>query len=194
MQLKHFILGVITGGLVISSAMYWYVGDLTPEEELQQELAGYYANSVAALVSPHSIRERMTHGDDSFILVDTRAQADYEREHAVGAINIDSSMPVEDVVKAFAALPDDKQVIIYCYSASCMNGRKVGNLLAEHNIFVQEMTIGWNEWRYDWQGWNYDTEWDTHFVEDYVVSGSEPGEVSEDLMKVQPCVEGELSC
>jgi rhodanese-related sulfurtransferase len=193
-QLRHFIFGVLIGALLVSSGLYWYAGDLSPDELRQKQMADYYANSVATLVSPHSIRERMTHGDESFILVDTRAQEDYEREHIVGAINIDSSLPVADVVAMYRSLPSDKQVIIYCYSASCMNGRKVGNLLAQNGVYVQEMTVGWNEWRYAWESWNYDTEWDEHFVEDYVVSGSEPGVVADDIKKVAPCVEGELSC
>ena len=193
-QFTHFVFGVLIGALLVSSGLYWYAGDLSPEEQKEQELAAYYADSVAALVSPHSIRERMTKGDDSFILVDTRAKTDYEREHVVGAINIDSGQPVEDVIAMFGSLPENKQIIIYCYSSSCMNGRKVGNLLAENGIYVQELTIGWYEWRYDWQSWNYETEWEEHFVEDYVVSGSEPGELSEDIKRVAPCVEGELSC
>ena len=56
-------------------------------------------------------------------------------------------------------------------------------------------TIGWNEWRYGWEMWNYDTEWAEVKVEDYVVSGDEPGEVPESAKTLQPCgVEGELSC
>ncbi len=171
------IIGALLGGGLVLAGMCLAI----PEEEktfaeIQNELiAQYYASEAATLVSPHSIRERMDRGDDSFILVDTRAKVDYEREHIIGAINIDSSESFGDVLDAYEALDQDKQIIIYCYSASCMNGRKVGNFLAENGIYVQEMTVGWNEWRYDWTGWNYDTEWDRVFVEDYVISGSEPG-------------------
>ena len=137
----------------------------------------------------------MTHGVANFILVDTRAKADYEREHIVGAINIDSSQSPNDVLPAFKALPQDQDIIIYCYSSACMNGRKVGHFLAQNGIFVREMTIGWNEWRYGWEMWNYDTEWDEHKVENYVATGTEPGVVPEEAKSLKPCpVDGSFGC
>jgi len=76
-----------------------------------------------------------------------------------------------------------------------MNGRKAGNFLASNGVFVKEMTIGWNEWRYGWEMWNYDTEWADVKVEDFVVSGTQPGEVPDYAIMIAPCsVEGELSC
>lgn len=195
MKSTHFWHGLIIGALAAVVALH-LVPALQSEAERANALrAQYYASEVATLVSPHSIRERMSHGDDSFVLVDVRAQTDYEREHIAGAINIDTSQDLEIVLAEFQALPTDKQIIIYCYSTSCMNGRKAGNFLAKHDIFVQEMTIGWNEWRYAWEMWNYDTEWDTYTVEDYVVSGSEPGAPNVDPAMITPCpIDGELSC
>jgi len=137
----------------------------------------------------------MSNGEDGFILVDIRTKEDYEREHIVGAINIDTSQDLDVILAAFEALPDNQEIIIYCYSASCMNGRKAGNFLAENGVYVKELTIGWNEWRYGWQMWNYDTEWETYKVEDYVVSGSEPGELPSSVGLPMPCpVGGSLSC
>jgi len=190
----HFAVGALLGALlVVVGGDYLENSD---GEQIQNELrAQYYATEVATLVSPHNIRERMSHGDDSFILVDVRAEEDYVREHVVGAINIDTSQDLDVILAEFQALPDNKQVIIYCYSAACMNGRKAGNFLAENGIYVQEMTVGWNEWRYDWQMWNYDTEWDTYQVEDYVVSGSEPGSLPDSVGVPAPCpIGGSLSC
>ena len=61
---------------------------LTPNEHI----FNYYKDAANTLVSPHSIRERMRHGEnDSFILVDTRSSTDYLKEHVTTAINIDSS-------------------------------------------------------------------------------------------------------
>ena len=51
-------------------------------------------------------------------------------------------------------------------------------MLADNGIYVKELGIGWNEWRYDWNMWNYPHEWETTNVEDYVVSGTEPGNYS----------------
>ena len=187
-----FFLGLATGGVVVFAVSFNFYNQTPSPERL---IAQYYASEVATLVSPHSIRERMTHDITNFVLVDTRTQADYEREHIVGAINIDSSQPLADVLRAFKALPQNKDIIIYCYSSACMNGRKVGHFLAQNGIFVQEMTIGWNEWRYGWETWNYDTEWDEHKVEDYVFSGQEPGTVPESVKSLKPCpIDGSLGC
>ena len=166
------------------------------DEQLQ---AAYYAQESATLVSPHNIRERMTHGIDDFVLVDVRAQSDYEREHIVGAINIDTGRELDVVLEEFQNLVaenEGKEIIIYCYSSACMNGRKAGNFLANNGVFVKEMTVGWNEWRYGWEMWNYDTEWEDHLVDDYVVSGTEPGELDPNILRpAAGCgVDGELSC
>jgi len=190
----HFIVGAILGALLVMVAGN-FIGskdDATIKNELR---AQYFASEVATMVSPHNIRERMSHGDDSFILVDVRAEEDYVREHVAGSINIDTSRDLDVILEDFKALPDNKQVIIYCYSAACMNGRKAGNFLAGNGVYVQEMTIGWNEWRYGWKIWNYDTEWDEYKVEDYVVEGSEPGEINAENGIPKPCpIGGSLSC
>jgi rhodanese-related sulfurtransferase len=154
---------------------------------------------VATLVSPHSIRERISYGrNDEFVLVDVRAAEDYEREHIITAVNIDTGRELDVVLADFEALQaehPDKDIIIYCYSASCMNGRKAGDFLAQNGVFVKEMTIGWNEWRYDWESWNYDTEWERYDPSDYVVSGPEPGTLPADAVPIAPCpIDGELSC
>lgn len=163
-----------------------------------EKIAAYYANSTATLVSPHNVRERMSHSKEDFILVDTRAEEDYLSGHVVTAISIDTGRDLDVVLSDFQTLiaeNPDKEIIIYCYSAACMNGRKAGNFLAENGVFVKEMTIGWNEWRYGWEMWNYDTEWDTYKVMDFVATGEEPGTVPDSAKTIKPCgVEGELSC
>jgi rhodanese-related sulfurtransferase len=195
MKYTQFICGLIIGALAVTTYINTTGENLT-EEQIQNELiAQYYASEVATLVSPHSIRERMTHGKDEFVLVDVRAVEDYEREHIAGAINISGELSPEELTAKFRELPSDKEIIIYCYSSACMNGRKVGHHLAQEGIFVKEMTIGWNEWRYAWESWNYETEWDEHTVEDYVVSGSEPGAVPESAQELDICpIDGEFAC
>ncbi len=190
----HFILGLFAGAITVTlaSAFFGSADEAMSTNELR---AQWYTSEVATLVSPHNVRERMSNGEDGFILVDIRTKEDYEREHIVGAINIDTSQDLDVILAAFEALPDNQEIIIYCYSASCMNGRKAGNFLAENGVYVKELTIGWNEWRYGWQMWNYDTEWETYKVEDYVVSGSEPGELPSSVGLPMPCpVGGSLSC
>ncbi|MBT3720522.1 hypothetical protein HN789_01360 [archaeon] len=143
----------------------------------------YYATETKIHVSPHHIRKAMDKGESDFIIVDLRSAEEYEKEHIIGAINIpayktpDKSAysDVERIVNSFSKLPQNKDIIVYCYSIPCMTGRKIGNMLAEHDIYVQQLGIGWNEWRYYWNLWNHEHEWELTNVEDYIYSGSEPG-------------------
>jgi rhodanese-related sulfurtransferase len=186
------VLVLIGIGLVLSG--YSIGGAFVSQEQLMKL---HYATEAAALVSPHHLREAITHANaDNYIIVDTREVADYEREHIIGAINIPGSLGednVEEMFAAYQALDNSKEVVIYCYSAVCMRGRKVGLALAREGIYVKELGIGWNEWRYDWTAWNYPEEWDLYAVEEYVFSGKEPGVFVPDAKNVEiaPCEEGE---
>ena len=153
------------------------------ESSLRQQ---YYRSEVATLESPHGMRKAIQQQKNNFILVDVRSAQEYEQEHIVGAVNIPvyrdpdtSAYDEEDrIVAEFQELIRNnpkKKIIIYCYSSSCMSGRKIANMLTNYGIYVKELGIGWNEWRYDWNMWNYPHEWEITDVEDYVYSGSEPG-------------------
>ncbi len=192
------LLGLIIGSLATFSASTLSV----PTDE--DRIAEFYKTETAVHVSPHSLRKHMAKGEmDEFILVDLRSSEEYEKEHIISAINIPTYSDantsaygdVERIVEAFEVLIREnpsKDIIVYCYSTPCMTGRKIGNLLVEHDIYVQHLGIGWNEWRYDWNMWNHDGELPS-VVEDYVFSGKEPG-VPKKQELISPCSEGSLSC
>lgn len=161
----------------------------------------FYRTENAVHVSPHGLRKKIMEGKNDSILVDLRSAQEYEKEHIAGAVNIPAySDPdhsaydeVDRIVSSFKALPSDKKIIVYCYSMPCMTGRKIGQMLTEHDIYVQHLGIGWNEWRYFWNLWNHEGEWDTTKVEDYVVSGEEPGSFKGTPV-ITPCNEGQFGC
>jgi hypothetical protein len=198
-RLSLIMVGAIAGILLFSFLTPTITGHSvfggTDEEAL---LRDYYATEVAAHVSPHHLRKAMGKGDDSFILVDLRSAEEYEREHIKGAINIpayktpDKSAygDVERIVGAFSELPEDKDIIVYCYSIPCMTGRKIGNMLAENDIYVKQLGIGWNEWRYYWDLWNHEHEWAKTNVDDYVESGPN----AQSTQPLDSCVVGEFGC
>jgi len=194
---KNIIIGIFIGILATLLISHMFRTNLT-QTQSQRQIADYYANSVATLKSPHSLRKEMNRGYHDYIVVDTRAQSDYENGHITGALNIDSEQSVEEVVDAFTELSvsSDKQIVIYCYSASCMNGRKVGNVLAQNGIFVKELTIGYNEWEFFPDSWNYPDEKGTYDIEDYITRGTNPGTpiVNLEALSSGCGVEGELSC
>ncbi|MBI2048251.1 MAG: rhodanese-like domain-containing protein [Parcubacteria group bacterium] len=143
----------------------------------------FYEIENAVYVSPHSIRKHM--GDDSIVLVDLRSMEEYETAHIVGAVSIPAYKnpnesaygDTERIVNKFQNLiakDTDRDIVVYCYSMPCMTGRKVGQMLAEHGIYVKHLGIGWQEWRYYWNLWNHDGE-DQVDPADYIASGFEPG-------------------
>jgi len=177
--LVSVIFGALAGGLAGYYAPKWF------PKSSDELIKDFYSVETATSVSPHHIRKHMGQGDDTFILVDLRSREEYEREHVATAINIPAyESPeksaygdVERIVGEFSKLPADKDIIVYCYSIPCMTGRKIGKMLADHDIYVKHLGVGWNEWRYFWTMWNHEHEWEQTNVEDYVTSGPEPGEV-----------------
>lgn len=164
-------------------------------------IRNFYATENAVHVSPHSLRKGMQSGDRSFVLVDLRSAQEYEKEHIVGAVSIPAYKDpdhsaydeVSRIVEQFQSLPKDKNIIVYCYSMACMTGRKIGQMLTDHGIYVQHLGIGWNEWRYFWKQWNHEHEWATTKVEDYVAAGKEPGSFHGTPV-ITPCAEGQFGC
>jgi len=186
------VLGFIGGLLAIN------LQSKAPTNE--ERINDFYQTETAVHVSPHHIRKAIAKNDDSFILVDLRSQEEYEKEHVVGAINIPAYKDpntsdytaVDRITGEFAKLPKEKDIVVYCYSIPCMTGRKIGKMLADNNIFVQLLGVGWNEWRYYWNLWNHEHEIDTVQVEDYVTSGPEPGTYSgPPLNTLSPCTTDE---
>lgn len=190
------LLGAVAGGI---SATIISTLDLKTDGD---RIAEFYKIENAVHVSPHSIRKSMDKGATNFILVDLRSAQEYEQEHIRGAINIPAySDPntsaygdVDRIVGEFAKLPEDKDIIVYCYSTPCMTGRKVGKMLAENGIYVKHLGIGWNEWRYYWQLWNHEPEWNATDVRDYIVTGSEPGGLDPRNTTTGCPVGGEFGC
>ncbi|MDD5469822.1 MAG: rhodanese-like domain-containing protein [Candidatus Peribacteraceae bacterium] len=200
--MKNYVLVVIVG---LVSGLVGGVLSLTILQPYLHSNASlirdFYLTENAVHVSPHGLRTKMDRRATDFVLVDLRSRQEYEREHIVGAVNIpaysdpDTSAygDIERIVAAFKALPQNKAVIVYCYSMPCMTGRKIGLMLTEHSIYVQHLGIGWNEWRYFWNLWNHEHEWDITDVENYIASGPEPGEPTGEP-SISPCIEGEFGC
>lgn len=88
------------------------------------------------------MEERLIAGDE-FIIVDLRDKASFAAGHVVGAINITGNE--EEIVAAFAKLPQDTEIITYCYDIHCMLSRKVGDILARHGMYVKHLTSGFEE-------------------------------------------------
>lgn len=58
------------------------------------------------------LKKKIEANDSTYVLVDIRAAADFEKGHVTGAINI----PFATVGANLDKLPKDKQVVVSCYS------------------------------------------------------------------------------
>lgn len=200
MDLGKVIFFCVALGAVIGAATALMINGLVTQSE-DALVRDYYLTENAVHVSPHSLRKSVDKGDSSYTLVDLRSQEEYEKEHIIGAINIPAYKDkdnsdygaVERIVGAFSELPADKSIIVYCYSIPCMTGRKVGKMLAERGIYVKQLGIGWNEWRYFWNLWNHEHEWNATTVSDYIATGPEPGMPRTSNVS-KTCDKGSLGC
>jgi rhodanese-related sulfurtransferase len=203
MKTKLFFIFALIIGIVSGTLASLIVLNIQPSKD--DIMRDFYLAENYIHVSPHGLRKDMTEGDDSFIIVDLRSQEEYEKEHIIGAINIpayrdpDNSAydEVDRIVSMFKSLRDrnpEKDIIVYCYSIPCMTGRKIGKMLAEHGIYVKQLGIGWNEWRYYWELWNHEHEWNQTNVLDYIAKGSEPGTLKLETNSEICDIEGEFGC
>lgn len=199
--LNTIVLSAVVGGIIGAVTTYVLISSKNDVKNTNQLIAEFYQIENAVHVSPHSLRRKMDKGDKSYILVDLRSPQEYEKEHIIGAINIpaykdpDTSAyeEVDRIVNQFKELEKGKDIIVYCYSMPCMTGRKIGLILAENNIFVKHLGIGWNEWRYFWTLWNHEHEWTLTKPEDYIFSGKDPGSPKVRELP-SPCGEGQFAC
>src|SRR3989338_4398709 len=182
--MKNIILAAAVGALISSLITVSILNNQKPKTPSDNDLIKeFYDVENAVYVSPHSLRRQMDKGDKNYILVDLRSPQEYEKEHIISAINIPaykdpntSAYEEKDrIIGEFKKLPQDKDIIVYCYSIPCMTGRKVGKMLSDNNIFVKHLGIGWNEWRYFWTMWNHEHEWTLTKPEDYIIPGKDPG-------------------
>ncbi len=197
--LKIIIIAALIGAIVGALTVFGVISYQKPSQE--DLIKGFYNVENAVYISPHGLRQKMSKGEiNGYILVDLRSAQEYEKEHIITAVNIpaykdpDTSAydEMDRILKEFQKLPKDKEVIVYCYSAPCMTGRKVGKMLAENGIYVKHLGIGWNEWRYSWNLWNHDGE-TPNKMEDYIAKGKEPGKPKINEL-LSPCEEGKFGC
>ena len=196
---KGFLQTAIVGALAGALAS-WLILGVKAEKTEDQLRADFYATENAVHVSPHGLRKHITDLGITKTLVDLRSQEEYETAHIVGAINIPAyATPdksdygaIDRIVNSFKEIPEDHEIIVYCYSMPCMTGRKIGKMLADHDIYVMHLGIGWQEWRYYWNLWNHDGETSVNPA-DYVVSGAEPGEFVGEGGSACP-IGGEFGC
>ncbi len=193
--MKSSLIGVVVLVVIVSLISSLATSFLITGQNVKtkdQLIKEFYDVENAVHVSPHGLRKHLSENLENVILVDLRSQEEYEEEHILGAVNVPAYKDrdrsdygaVDRIVSSFQQLQKDnpeKEFIVYCYSMPCMTGRKIGQILADHGIYVKHLGIGWIEWRYHWELWNHPHEWNQTDVMDYIASGPEPGIISSNV-------------
>ncbi|MEM1700625.1 MAG: rhodanese-like domain-containing protein [Candidatus Anstonellales archaeon] len=168
--LEIIIIILILGIIILLSSEFMKKWDQT------STFIKYYEGKYFVEVSPYMLVNRISNQDDSFVLVDLRSELEYSRGHIVGAINIPVvGMDNETIVSKFRELVrqnPNKEIIVYCGSASCRLGDRIGYLLSINGINVRKLAVGWNEWKYYPKLFMGDVDID---MREFIVEGSEPG-------------------
>lgn len=156
-----------------------------------ERISNFYEDEMATVVSPTTLKKWIDDKDTNYILVDLRNATEYNASHFVTAINIPAvSLNTDQIIAAFIKLPKNKEVVIHCYSSYCTLGRQVGQALAEHGIYVHELSVGWSELMYHWDLWNPEakvTDGASYIVKGSPIPSPKPGSIS-------PCVQGQYGC
>ncbi len=169
--------GIIAVGTILSLGKEEQIV-MNPPPAIQAEknpFLEFYTVENAVAVSPHDIRMEMDKWGKDFIIVDLRSAWEYEKEHIKWAINIpgvagDTNAEAQEarLVAEFAKLPKDKRIIVHCYTHYCMLAKHVWLMLAKQGIYVHELNVGWNEWRYQWDLWNGEGTSKTVDINNYI--------------------------
>jgi rhodanese-related sulfurtransferase len=90
------------------------VSSANDEKKLQQAVAAYYEKMPddSYKIPEADLKKLVDAKDTSIFILDIRAEADYDKGHIEGAINI----PFKKVGSNLDKLPQDKKIIVYCYT------------------------------------------------------------------------------
>jgi rhodanese-related sulfurtransferase len=90
------------------------VSSANVEKKLQQAVAAYYEKMPddSYKIPEADLKKLVDAKDTSIFILDIRAETDYDKGHIEGAVNI----PFKEVGRNLDKLPQDKKIIVYCYT------------------------------------------------------------------------------
>lgn len=175
----------IVAGMVFGAAAGYLAAGYAMQKSPAEITKEFYASEQIVSVSPSDYISDLKKGKSDGLAVDLRSKAAYEAGHLVTSVNIPAGdMTPTQLLGEFQKLPQDRPIIAYCYSSYCMLSRNVGKYLADNGIYIKHFTAGGYEIIRDYP--------------DYVVNGSEPGEVQTNSTvnpnACEPTVSNGFSC
>lgn len=107
--------------------------------EVERAAREYLGEEVEA-IDREELIARLSRGDA--VLVDVRPAEEYEAGHIDGA----RSIPIDELQRRLAELPEDREVIAYCRGPFCAYAHQAVRLLQADGRQARRLEEGWPEW------------------------------------------------
>jgi DNA-binding transcriptional ArsR family regulator len=108
--------------------------------EVERAARDYLGQEVEA-IGREELIGRLSRGDA--VLVDVRAEEEYAAGHIEGA----RSIPIDELERRLAELPDGREVIAYCRGPFCAYAHEAVRRLQADGRQARLLNEGWPEWR-----------------------------------------------
>jgi rhodanese-related sulfurtransferase/predicted transcriptional regulator len=108
--------------------------------EVERAAAEYLGDPVET-VSRKELEQRLR--GDELVLLDVRPEPEYEAGHIEGAVSI----PIDQLERRLAELPDDREVVAYCRGPLCAYAHQAVRRLRAAGRPARRLEGGWPEWR-----------------------------------------------
>ena len=108
--------------------------------EVQRAAHDYLGEEVEA-IGNHELRARLARGD--VVLVDVRPAEEYAAGHIDGA----RSIPLDELDRRIAELPEDAEMVAYCRGPFCAYAHEAVRRVRASGRPARRLEDGWPEWK-----------------------------------------------
>jgi rhodanese-related sulfurtransferase/predicted transcriptional regulator len=114
--------------------------------EVERATHDYLGEDVET-IGREDLLERLSSGD--VVLVDVRPQEEFAAGHIEGA----RSIPLAELERRLAELPDDREIVAYCRGPFCVYSHEAVRQLNDAGRTARRLVDGWPEWRLTHPNW-----------------------------------------
>lgn len=100
-----------------------------------------YLGEEVETIDRGELRERLARGD--VVVVDVRPAEEYAAGHIEGA----RSIPIAELERRLAEIPDDREVVAYCRGPFCAYAHQAVRTLTAAGRPARRLRDGWPEWK-----------------------------------------------